>query len=186
MGGSMRGPPGGGSMRSVTAAKKQYDVIPRGTIASLKDLKGKPEYNGDRGVVKQYVPSTGRYAVDLEDSEETMSVKPENLLQHVHVTVHDIQSMPELNGKTGTVITWLSDKERYNIYVASLKKVVSLKPGNVVLEPGVVARVNGLGSRPELNGKWGTIKEWIKESNKYDVQMSSSQIIRVKVENMIL
>ena len=113
-------------------------------------------------------------------------MKPENILQHVHVTIHDIQSQPELNGKKGTVITWCPKKGRYNIYVASLKKVVSLKPGNVVLETGVVARVNGLSSKPELNGKWGTIKDWIRESNKYDVQLSGNQIIRVKSENMIL
>ena len=175
----------GGSMRSVPT-KKQYDQIPRGTIVSLKDLVNKAEYNGDRGVVKQYVPQSKRYVVELEDSEETLSVKPENLLQHVHVTIHDIQSQPELNGKTGTVITWCPEKERYSIYVASLKKVVSLKPGNVVLQTGVVARLNGLSSKPELNGKWGTIKDWNREGNKYDVQLSESQIIRVKVENMIL
>ena len=174
----------GGSPRA--APKKEYDVIPTGTIVSLKGLVNKAEYNGDRGVVKQYNPQSKRYAVELEDSEETLSVKPENLLQHVHVTVHDIQSQPELNGKTGTVITWCPEKGRYNIYIASLKKVVSLKPGNVVLETGIVARVSGLESRPEMNGKWGTIKNHIKESNKYDVQLSGSQIIRVKAENMVL
>lgn len=181
-GSSMRGGMGG-SMRSV---KKEYNVIPQGTIVSLKGLVSKSEYNGDRGVVQQYIPKSKRYVVELEDSEETLSIKPENMLQHVHVTVHDIQSQPELNGKTGTVITWCPNKERYNIYVSSLKKVVSLKPGNVVLETGIVARVNGLESRPELNGEWGTIKSWNKESNKYDVQLSASQIIRVKAENMIL
>ncbi|KAL7541886.1 hypothetical protein ACHAXR_011333 [Thalassiosira sp. AJA248-18] len=183
-GSSMRGSGMGGSTRSV-ATKKEYDVIPKGTIVSLKDLVNKSEYNGDRGVVKKFVPQSKRYVVELEDSQETMSVKPENMLQHVHVTLHDIQSQPELNGKMGTVITWCPTKGRYNIYVASVKKVVSLKPGNVVLETGIVARVYGL-SRPELNGKWGTIKDWIKDSNKYDVQLSSSQIIRVKAENMIL
>mmetsp|Transcript_38449 Transcript_38449/g.70884 ORF Transcript_38449/g.70884 Transcript_38449/m.70884 type:complete len:367 (-) Transcript_38449:74-1174(-) len=183
--GSFMGQSSRGSMRSVTP-KKQYNVIPKGTIVSLKGLVNKSELNGDRGFVKQYVPSSNRYVVELEDSEETLSVKPENMLQHIHVTVHDIQSQPELNGQTGTVITWFPTKERYNIYVATMKKVVSLKPGNVVLETGVVARVNGLKSQPELNGKWGTIKEWIKESNKYNVQLSESQIIRVKVENMIL
>ena len=66
----------------------------------------------------------------------------------------------------------------------ALKKVVSLKPGNVILEAGTVAQLTGLTSRPELNGKWGTVKEWIRESNKYDVQLSPHQTIRVKVENM--
>jgi len=185
MGGSSMRQNMGGSVRSAPK-KKEYGVIPQGTIVSLKGLVNKSEYNGDRGVVKQYVQGSKRYAVELEDSEETLSLKPENLLQHIHVKIHDIQSQRELNGRTGTVITWCSDKERYNIYVASLKKVVSLKPANVVLETGVVARVNGVESRPELNGVWGTIKDWIQDSNKYDVQLSAGQIIRVKVENMIL
>jgi DnaJ family protein B protein 4 len=193
-GGSMRGMggmPGMGGMGSfrqqcMPTAPKAYDVIPAGTIVSLKGLVNAALHNGDRGVIKQYISSSKRYVVELEDEDETLSVKPENLLQHVHVRIHDIQSQPELNGQTGTIITWCPDKERYNIYVANKNKVVSLKPGNVVLENGTVARLNGLNSKPELNGKWGTIKDWIRDSNKYDVQLSASQIIRVKVENMIL
>lgn len=173
------------SMPAMNRAPPAFDVIPPGTIVSLKDLVSAATYNGDRGVIKRYIPQSKRYMVELEDSEVSLSVKPENMLQHVHVRVHDIQSQPELNGQTGTIITWCPNKGRYNIYVAALKKVVSLKPGNVVLETGTVARVSGL-SREELNGKWGTIKGWVSDSNKYDVQLSASQIIRVKTENMIL
>ena len=194
MGGSMRGSGMGGrgmrghpGMRSQTMpVAKQYDVIPQGTIVSLKGLVNKSNLNGDRGVVKQYISSSKRYVVELEDSDETLSVKPENLLQHVHVRIHDIQSQPELNGQTGTIITWCPDKGRYSIYVASLKKFVSLRPNNVVLNNGTVAKVSGVESKPELNGRWGTIKNWVSDSNKYDVQLSASQIIRLKVENMIL
>lgn len=190
--GGMRGMSGRGGMAGMrqqsmpTTATKQYDVIPNGTIVSLKGLVNAAIHNGDRGVIKQYIPSSKRYVVELEDEDETLSVKPENLLQHVHVKIHDIQSQPELNNQTGTIITWCPNKGRYNIYIASMTKVVSLKPGNVILENGTVARVEGLTGKPEMNGKWGTVKNWVKESNKYDVQLSPSQIIRVKVENMIL
>lgn len=164
--------------------QKRYDAIPSGTVVSLKGLINAPERNGDRGTIKQYVPSTGRYFVTLEDSDETMSVKSTNLLQHVHVRIHDIQNQPELNGKTGTIIAWNEAKERYNIYVMSMKKVVCLKAANVALDDGTVAQVIGLSSRPELNGKFGTIKEWIRDSNRYDVQLSPQHVIRVKMENM--
>jgi hypothetical protein len=113
-----------------------------------------------------------------------MSVKASNLLQHVHVRLHDIQNQKELNGKTGTILAWNPSKERYNVYVMALQKVVSVKPGNVVLEEGTVAQLTGINSRPELNGKWGTIKEWIRDSNKYDVQLSPQHVIRIKVENV--
>jgi hypothetical protein len=175
---------GHGMKRKAAAEPPRYDAIPPGTVVSFKGLTKASERNGDRGVIQRYLPESGRYIVELEDSEETMSVKAVNLLQHVHVTVHDIESKPELNGKTGTILTWLPDKERYNIYVVALKIVISLKPGNVVLDAGTVAQITGVQSKPELNGKWGTIKEWIRESNKYDVQLSAQQVLRLKVENM--
>jgi curved DNA-binding protein CbpA len=162
----------------------RFDAIPAGTVISLKGLKNAKERNGDQGVIQQYNPSTGRYIVVLEDTDETMSVKAQNLLQHVHVRIHDVKSQPELNGKTGTILTWIENKERYNIHVSSLKKVVSLRPANVVLETGTVGYIAGLQSKPELNGKWGTIKNWVRESNKYDVQLSPQQVIRIKVENL--
>ena len=173
-----------GTPRTSASQPRQYDAISPGTVVSLKGLINASDRNGDRGVVKQYIPQSGRYIVVLEDSDVTMGVKPQNLLQHVHVQIYSIMSQPELNDKSGTIITWNPNKERYNIYVMALKKVVSLKPGNVILEAGTVAQLTGLTSRPELNGKWGTVKEWIRESNKYDVQLSPHQTIRVKVENM--
>ena len=94
MGGPSMRPPGmGGSSMAMgnqmggmrqPSTKKEYNVIPRGTIISLKDLVNKSDLNGDRGSVKQYVRQSNRYVVELEDSEETLSVKPENILQHVH------------------------------------------------------------------------------------------------------
>jgi len=181
----MGGMPGAGMHFGGAPQQTQsYNTIRPGTVVSLKGLVNAPERNGDQGVVKAYNPENGRYIIVLEESDETMSVKASNLLQHVHVKIHDVKSQPELNGKTGTIVTWVDSKERYNIHVFALKKVVSLRPGNVILENGTVGRIVGLKSKPELNDKWGTIKEWIRESNKYDIQLSSSQVIRIKVENL--
>uniref|UniRef100_A0A7S2SG31 J domain-containing protein n=1 Tax=Eucampia antarctica TaxID=49252 RepID=A0A7S2SG31_9STRA len=183
----MGGMPGG--MHSMTGRQQshrapRYDAIPRGTIVSLKGLVNKADLNGERGAIHKYNPESGRYAVVLEDTEETLSVKADNILQHVQVKLHDIQSQQELNGKSGTIITWCPNKERYNIYLVAPKKILSLRPNNVILQSGTVAQISGLLSKPELNGKWGTIKEWIKESNRYNVQMSAQQILRLKAENM--
>lgn len=178
-------PAGFGSGNGIpVSAPQRYDAIPLGTVVSLKELISASERNGDRGVIKKYIPEKDRYVVALEDSDETMSIKPRNILQHVQVRLHDIQNQPLLNGKTGTILAWNARKERYNIYVTVLKKVFSLKPGNIVLNAGTVAQLDGITSKPELNGKWGTIKEWIRDTNKYDVQLSKDKVIRIKVENM--
>lgn len=163
---------------------KRYDAIPPGTMVSLKNLVKRPDRNGDRGEIQSFDPSTGRYVVVLEDSEETMSVKPDNLLQHVHVRLYGIESLQDLNGKTGTILAWNHSKERYNVYVVALSKVVSVKPSNVILENDTVAQITGIVAKPELNGKWGTIKEWIRDSNRYEVQLSADKVVRIKVENM--
>lgn len=60
-----------------------------------------------------------------------------------------------------------------------LKKVVRMKPSNVILENGTVAYM------PELNRMSVTIKEWIRNTNEYHVQHKSADlIIRIKAENV--
>lgn len=189
--GSMGGHPGMGGMGGHPGfaarqpqEKRYYDAIPAGTVVSLKGLVSKPERNGDRGEVQQYDPRSDRYVVVLEDTDETMSVKPSNLLQHVHVKLHDLESRPDLNGKRGTILAWNATSERYNVYIIALSKALGMKPSNIILDNDTVAQITGLVSKPELNGKWGTIKKWNQDSGRYDVQVSAAQILRLKPENM--
>lgn len=181
----MRGHPGMGRPSRVRQPKR-YDAIPVGTIVSLKDLISKPEKNGERGEVLQYDPSTGRYIVKIEDGDETIKVKPSNLLQHVHLKVRGLESRADLNGQKATILAWDDSKERYNIYVMSISKVLSLKPTNVVLDNGTVGKITGLQSKPELNGQWGTITNFNSESDRYDIQLSADKILRLKLDNIRL
>jgi hypothetical protein len=190
MPGGMGGMPpgfGGGSFRGgrpQQPREKRYDAIPEGTIVSLKGLVSRPEKNGDRGKVEQYDPKSGRYIVVLEDTDETMKVKPSNLLQHVHVKLHGLESKPEWNGEKATIIAWDQKNERYNVYVMGLSKAMGLLPLNVILEDGTVGMITGLQSKPELNGKFGTIKKFNSDSGRYDVQLSAEKILRLKLENI--
>mmetsp|Transcript_24025 Transcript_24025/g.56706 ORF Transcript_24025/g.56706 Transcript_24025/m.56706 type:complete len:350 (+) Transcript_24025:133-1182(+) len=184
--GGMGGRPSGFGMRSQQPQPKRYDAIPTGTIVSLKGLISKPEKNGDRGEIVQYDPNTGRYVVRIEDTEETLKVKPSNLLQHVHVKVHGLESRADLNGEKATILAWDEGKERYNIYVMKISKCISLKPSNVVLDNGAVGRITGLQSKPELNGKWGTINSFNSSTGRYDVQLSAGKILRLKLDNIRL
>lgn len=163
---------------------KRYDAIPTGTIVSLKGLVSKPEKNGDQGRIVQYDPSSGRYVVQLEDTEETLKVKPSNLLQHIRVKVHGLESRADLNGAQATLVGWDDAKERYNIYVTRISKCISLRPSNIVLDNGSVGQITGLQSKPELNGKWGTINSFNSSTGRYDVQLSAQQILRLKLDNI--
>lgn len=182
--GGMGGHPGFGGMPRQQQRVRRYDIIPDGTVVSLKGLVSRPDRNGDRGQIQGFDPNSGRYVVVLEDTEETMSVKQSNLLQHVHVRIHGLEKSPEFNGQKGTILAWNPKNERYNVYVMALSKVASLRASNVILENGTVGQISGIVAKPELNGKFGTIKSWNRESGRYDVQLSADQIIRVKMENM--
>ena len=109
------------------------------TMVKKKKLPPKFSFDGEL-ISERDTNDDSPFNINFEDSDETMSVKASNLLQHVHVRIHDIQSQPELNGKTGTIITWLEAKGRYNIYIMALKKAMSIKPGNLILEDGTVAQ----------------------------------------------
>jgi len=160
---------------------------------SLKGLINAPDRNGDKGIIQQHNAQTGRYIINLDEDgdspvgerdKKTMSVKASNIQQHIQVQIHNIQNQVGLNGMTGTIVSWITSNDRYCIYITSQKKLVYLLPVNVILPNGTVAQIHGLQSKPELNSTFGTIKEWIQDTNKYDVQLSPQQVIRVKVENM--
>ncbi|VEU34220.1 unnamed protein product [Pseudo-nitzschia multistriata] len=190
--GGMGGMPGmGGSGFGSSSSRrepKRYDAIPVGTNVSLKGLVSKPEKNGDRGEIMQFDPATGRYYVQIEDTGETIAVKPSNLLQHVHVKIHGLGSRVELNGQKATILAWDEGKERYNVYIANnpTTKCISLRPTNIVLENGTVGRITGIQSKPELNGKWGTIKSFNASTGRYDVQLSESKFLALKLDNIRL
>jgi len=165
---------------------KTWSLIPDGTEVTIQNLVNKASLNGDRGVIQDYNDSNGRYVVKLEDSEQTISLKPANILQHAKCRIQGLEQSPEFNNADGRIIGWSAQNERYNVYIPSKNRVVSLRPTNVILKDNTVAKVVGLVSKPELNNKFGTIKAWNRDTNKYDVQLSMQQIIRVKVENMCI
>ena len=165
--------------------KRRYGTIPNGTAVSLNGLIRQPERNGDFGEVIDYDATAKRYTVLLEDTEdEKLRVKPENLLQHVHVRLQNIESQPTLNGQRGTIIAWDGKKEKYNIHVMESSRVVSLKPNNMIFQEGTVVKIVNLTGKPELNQQFGTITSFISESCRYDVQLSEQQVVRIKVNNV--
>lgn len=169
--------------KSNSNKRKRYDAIPAGTIISLKGLVSRPEKNGMRGEVLDYDPQTGRYVVQIEDRDEIMKVKPLNILQHVQVKLHGLESRKDLNGQKATILAWDESKGRYNVYVTGISKAMSLKPSNVVFDSGTVGQINGLKSKTELNGQWATIRSFSPISGRYDVQLSSDKILKLKSED---
>lgn len=164
-----------------------YNVIPEGTQVTLQSLVSAAHLNGDRATIKDYKESNGRYAVELEDGDgETISVKPSNILMHAKVKVHGIESQPMFNGCQGVIIAFNINNGRYSIHIPAFGKVVSLKPANVILENGTVAKITGLTSKPELNEKYATVKGFNSNTMRYDIQVSPTKILRLRLDCMCI
>merc|ERR1719182_988702 len=81
-----------------TNTAKQYNIIPPGTVVSLKGLINNPERNGDMGAIQRHDYQSQRYIVKFEDTKETMSVKANN---------------PERNGDMGAIQRHDYQSQRY-------------------------------------------------------------------------
>jgi len=125
-----------------------------------------------------------------------------DIVEGSSVRVTGLQGRPELNGQVATVVQWDDGEGRWKIRMAdgSGKMLNSSnleicnavdKPAQVTtsapqptvdpttsssvssaIQPGATVRVSGLQTRPELNGKCGTVVDWDLGEGRWKVRMA--------------
>jgi len=174
--GGMGGMPGMGGMGG-GPRPPQPDVIPDGQKVVIHGLKT-AQHNGKLGSIAGFDESKQRYVVQMQDGE-TMALKVSNLQQMVDgVRIHGLASKPEWNGKTGTIIMFNPENDRYQVKLSD--GVAALKPSNVVLPNGTRVKISGLNSQPQYNGKWGQIESFDSDSGRYNVKTAGEKILALK------
>lgn len=157
------------------------DVIPGGQKVVLHGLKA-AHHNGKIANVVSYDESKQRYVVHLQDGE-TMALKETNLQQIIEgVRIFGLASKPEWNGKTGTIIMFSPENERYQVRLSD-GAVAALKPANVILPNGTRVKITGLSSAAQYNGKWAQIESHDDSSGRYNVRMHGDKVLALKPEN---
>jgi hypothetical protein len=202
----MSGMPDGTMEVSSRTPEERYDVIPNGTVVSVKDLVPAsnrtriPGMKMDRGQVQGYDTLSGLYSVIVDNDNVTKEqltltgVQPSDLLQHVRVRVR-LPSQPNLNGLSGIITAWNEDEQDYDIDVVTDLSIgdvplsLKLDSASIVLDYGTVGRITGMtGQQSGLNGTYGTI---IKSESSagirgYNIQLSASQCVSVDVEHFVV
>ena len=136
-----------------------------GTSVEIGGLKARPDLNGKRASVVQYASDRERYQVRVVECGEELYLKPVNvkatpvasapvdatdattqspatavggapsetadLTPETEVTISGLKSRPELNGKRGSVISYVLDRERYHVVVTETKEETYLKRANI-------------------------------------------------------
>lgn len=186
-----RGFPIEGRRRRRPAEPQRYDRLSPGATVVLKNLVAAADKNDEIGVVTRYDAEKDRYHVQLQDySDQALSVKPDNVSQMLKgVRLTGIASDPNLNGKSGTLIgerPAANGGRRFVIHVTTTKQTVSVKPENLILPRNALVVITGVQSKPELNGTKATIVSFDTQAQRYTVQISPSDQLKLKKESVIL
>jgi hypothetical protein len=169
---------------SASARELDPGVIRPGTRVTLRGLRSQAARNGEAGSVSSYDAGKMRYSVALS-SGETLSLSPLNLRQQPAVTLRNLESAGALNGSAGSVVSFDEEKGRYNVHLPAQRRTIALRPGNVLLARGTVARTAGL-VREGHNGRWGTVGRYDDAAGRVELRMSAQSTIKVKLENLIV
>eukprot|EP00435_Cladocopium_sp_Y103_P022127 s1687_g5.t1 len=91
------------------------------------------------------------------------------------VRIKNLEKKAELNGRCGVCIGFEKDQDRYivRLITGGVESDVALRDQNFsILKPklrGALVQVQGLQSKPELNGRYGFVDEFLRENERYRV-----------------
>jgi len=98
----------------------------------------------------------------------------ENILGQT-IRLKNLQKKPELNGRCGVCIGFDKDQSRYRVRLINngVETDLAIKQDCLsVLKPKLhrcIVKIKGLESKPELNGRYGFVDEFLRENERYRV-----------------
>jgi len=107
------------------------------------------------------------------DRERTADVSETILGQTVRLK--DLEKKPELNGRCGVCVGYDKDQSRYHVRLITngVESDIALKQHNFsILKPKMLynmVRIKDLTSKPELNGRYGLVDAFLRETERYRV-----------------
>jgi len=178
MGGGMRPSrfPGAGVPSGRRREVTQCDVLVNGSCVLLEGLES-AALNGQQGTIESYDALKERYTVRLT-SGQLVAVRSGAVRQVVsNPAVLGLIHKPQLNGRTGTSATYDRSSKRYRVEGLTGKGgAVSLKAENLQLPAKTRVTIDGVTSRPQLNGKVGEIVEVDSSAGRYLIKLRDEHL----------
>lgn len=146
--------------------------IPDGAAVTVRGLKAQPQHNGVVGEVVGHNSENGRLTVRLPPAagaEKPLALRPQNLTQHVGVTVL-------AGGSEGTLVDYDDESKLFRVSKADAE-AVELPAEAFRLPPGTAVRVAGLQSEKgqALNDRFAVILRFSDEEERYIVEMGEEK-----------
>ena len=110
----------------------------------------------------------------------SVAIKPENVRQVISGARVVGTSQQTLNGREAASAVFDGPSARYVLEgLTGGESAVSLRPENVLLPPGTRVAMQGLQSRPELNGRAGKVVS--SDGERYTVHVAPDEMVRVRL-----
>ena len=170
----LRGPPGAHPPTPSQPPVQQHIRI--GMRVQVQGLTSKPEYNRAKGLVVSFDCSKQRYAVRLDDGKE-LSLRPACLLQAC-----DVLLLGGGSADRGMLVEADAEAGLYTIALLD-STTVQKPPTEVVLPNAAWVRLDGLVQKPELNGRCGAVQSFDHATGRYEIRLSSGEVLRIKSQN---
>lgn len=180
LGGIDFGSLGGATAKKRHAAAAGAGVLPRGTKVTLCGLSDASR-EGAIGQVESHDGSRGRYTVLLQPSGDRIAVKSSALRQRIEHTTVVGTSHPALNGRQPAVAVYDPATGRYRCEgLPTTNASMSVKRENLVLPKSTRVAIEGVRSRPSLNGQPAVVIDVDRDAQRYLVQLDSEEMVRLK------
>jgi len=154
------------------------DLLPRDARVQISGLATSSEYNGSIGKVAAFDEEQQRYRVCI-DGGANLSVRPLNVRQVISEARVTGTSQPQLNGRVAPFAIFDETSKRYVVEgVTESGKPIAIKPDNLVLPAHTTIKIEGLSSRPQLNGRCGQIVDV--EPDRYVVRLQGDTRLRLR------
>lgn len=193
MGGGMGGDPffsqfggGGGdpfaSMMGGSFGRRQQrppankpGILKKGTAVFVHSLNGAKQHNGKIGKISAYDEQKDRYNVDLGGNY--VALKVDNIQQLIqNVEIVGIESRPEYNGKRGSIVSYKDGRMVVQINGGAAMALMSSK---LIVPDKTRVILHGL-SQEKFNGSKATVLNYDRAADRYLVETSRNQRIKVK------
>jgi curved DNA-binding protein CbpA len=151
------------------------------TQVQIVKLVNKPDLNNIIGSIIDYDAIRDRYMVSFTD-EMIISLKPSNIVPLISkVKIYNISKDTTLNGKTGDIIGYDTQKERFTIKLF-IGRSISVKQDNLIYPNDTPINILGLKSSEQYNGKSGIITNF--NGDRYSIQLPNRNVLKLKPNNV--
>jgi len=179
------GLPSTGLPRRARQSASSPDVLPPGTAVKLGNGLSSKELVGVVGTIQSFDQRTQRYTISMANTGHSLAVKPKNVQQIVSDAKVVGTSQEQLNGRVAPSAIYDAASKRYRVEgLTSDGKTLALKPENVLLPARTQVTIEGVQSRPALNGKRGRIVNVDTAANRYVVATGDEQL-RLRIGTVV-